>query len=110
MGATDVGNHERHEIEIRRKAGQSHAEIARAAAVSTRTIKRVAKEAEVTNDTTPSGAARSLMITATGDDFARLSILRPVRERTAETRSSRRSSPAARRAVAEPAPVKRKDL
>lgn len=41
------GAMKRHEIQVRRKAGQSHAEIARAAQVSTRTSKRVAKEAEV---------------------------------------------------------------
>jgi transposase len=41
----------RHEIQVRRKAGQSHVEIARDAGVSTRTSKRVANETEVTGDT-----------------------------------------------------------
>lgn len=41
------GAMKRHEIQVRRKAGQSHAEIARAAQVSTRTSKRVVKEPEV---------------------------------------------------------------
>jgi transposase len=40
----------RHEIQVRRKAGQSHAQIARDAKVSTRTSKRIVKEAEVTGD------------------------------------------------------------
>ena len=47
------GAMKRHEIQVRRKAGQSHAEIARDAGVSTRTSKRVASEAEVTGDTPP---------------------------------------------------------
>lgn len=41
------GAMKRHEIQVRRKAGQSHAAIAREAGVSTRTAKRVSKEAEV---------------------------------------------------------------
>jgi len=47
------GAMKRHEIQVRRKAGQSHAEIARAAEVSTRTSKRVVKEAEVVADAGP---------------------------------------------------------
>lgn len=49
------GAMKRHEIQVRRKAGQSHAEIARAAAVSVRTSKRVSKEVEVTSDAKPLG-------------------------------------------------------
>lgn len=44
------GAMKRHEIQVRRKAGQSHTEIARCAGVSTRTSKRVVKEAEVTSE------------------------------------------------------------
>ncbi len=44
------GAMKRHEIQVRRRAGQSHAQIARDAAVSTRTSKRVVKEAEITDD------------------------------------------------------------
>ena len=47
------GAMKRHEIQVRRKAGQSHAEIARDAGVSARTSKRVASEAEVTGDAAP---------------------------------------------------------
>lgn len=49
------GAMKRHEIQVRRKTGQSHAEIARAAAVSTRTSKRIAKEPEVTSECRPPG-------------------------------------------------------
>jgi len=49
------GAMKRHEIQVRRKAGQSHVEIARDARVSTRTAKRVANEAEVTNDAVSPG-------------------------------------------------------
>ena len=48
------GAMKRHEIQVRRKAGQSHPEIARDADVSARTSRRVAKEAEITNDAAPS--------------------------------------------------------
>lgn len=41
------GAMKRHEIQVRRRAGQSHVQIARDAGVSTRTSKRVTKEAEV---------------------------------------------------------------
>lgn len=44
------GAMKRHEIQVRRKAGQSHAQIARDAKVSKRTSKRIVKEAEVTGD------------------------------------------------------------
>lgn len=49
------GAMKRQEIQVRRKAGQSHREIARAARVSVRTSKRVVKEAEVGSATAPSG-------------------------------------------------------
>lgn len=47
------GAMKRHEIQVRRKAGQSHVEIARDAGVSTRTSKRVANETEVAGDAKP---------------------------------------------------------
>ena len=47
------GAMKRHEIQVRRKAGQSHVEIARDAGVSMRTAKRVANEAAVAGEASP---------------------------------------------------------
>ena len=49
------GAMKRHEIQVRRRAGQSHVEIAQGAAVSVRTSKRVAKEVDVASDATRPG-------------------------------------------------------
>lgn len=47
------GAMKRHEIQIRRKAGQTHRQIAREASVSLRTSKRVLKEPDVTSGSRP---------------------------------------------------------